>query len=387
MTRSASRPNAADDLRDPVALCQALLRCDSVTPRSAGALELCAHWGEALGFSALWLPFGAVVNLSLLRPGQGPHFGFAGHVDVVPAGETSGWTHPPFGGVIADDCVWGRGAVDMKGAIACFFAAMAALLADGAELPTLSLLLTSDEEGPGVEGTVLALPEIEKRGRLADHYLVGEPTSEAFVGDVVKNGRRGSLNADITVIGREGHVAYPHLALNPLPIALDLLAALRARRLDDGAPGFDPSNLEITAITMAPGPHNVIAGRVEARFNIRFNSAHRGADLVAWVESLCRASEERSGARIEARLRVTGEAFYTRPSGFTDLVAGAAGARLSTAGGTSDARFIAHYRPVAELGLRNGLAHKTDERVPIADLKALTKLYGAILAAYGAMSS
>lgn len=375
-------------LADPVALTAALLRCESVTPTDGGALKLAASWGEMLGFDAHFLPFGPVNNLSMLRRGEGGagHLGFAGHVDVVPPGDPGAWTHLPFGGIIAEESVWGRGAVDMKGGIAAFIAAVAELVLSGSDLPTLSFLLTSDEEGPGVDGTVKVLPELERSGRLADHYVVGEPTSEQSIGDVVKNGRRGSLNGVVTVMGQGGHVAYPQLAHNPVPVLLDLLGELRCLRLDDGTPGFDPSRLEITSVDVGNPTHNVISAQASARFNIRFNTCHRGAELTGRIEALCATLAEQSGTRIVPELRVTGEAFRTPPGPFTALVQAAAGGRLSTSGGTSDARFIAQYRPCAELGLCNGLAHKPDERVAIADLVKLKALYLAILRGYPALS-
>lgn len=379
---------AKAQLEDPVLLTRALLRCESVTPEDGGSLQKLASWGAMLGFDAQFLPFGPVNNLSMRRPGSVArgHLGFAGHVDVVPAGDIAAWTHPPFGGALADDCVWGRGAVDMKGAIAAFMAALAELVNGGARMPTLSFLLTSDEEGPGVDGTVRVLPVLEKSGRLADHYLVGEPTSEMRIGDVVKNGRRGSLNGVLTVTGQGGHVAYPKLARNPVPVLLDLLTELRARRLDDGAPGFDSSNLGITSVDVGNPTHNVIPGKASARFNIRFNIAHRGVDLIDWIERICAEHARRTGTEIVPELRVTGEAFQTPPGPFTDLLLAAGGGKLSTTGGTSDARFISGFRPCAELGLSNSLAHKADERVSVADLWALKSLYRDILRGYRTMS-
>lgn len=381
-------------LADPVLLTQMLLRCESVTPADGGSLHLIASWGARFGFDACFLPFGPVNNLSMLRPGSGgrghgptPHLGFAGHVDVVPAGDLAAWTTPPFSGALTDACVWGRGAVDMKGAIAAFMAAVAGCVNAGAELPALSFLLTSDEEGPGIDGTVRVLPELGKSGRLADHYLVGEPTSEDRTGDIVKNGRRGSLNGVVTVMGAGGHVAYPALAHNPVPILLDLLGALRGMVLDDGAPDFDPSNLEITSIDVGNPTHNVIPAKASARFNIRFNICHRGEDLVRRIEELCAAdAAHRPDVRIVPELRVKGEPFRTPPGPFTALLLAAGGGRLSTSGGTSDARFIARFRPCAELGLRNALAHKPDERVPVSDLLALKALYSTILRGYPAVA-
>lgn len=369
------------DLADPVALTQALIRFPTVTPEPAGLPERVSEDLEALGFEVTRRRFGAVENLYAAR-GDGPRLTFAGHLDVVPVGQEAAWRHPPFAGVLDEGCVWGRGAVDMKGAIAAFLAACARAPARSA-----ALLLTFDEEGPAVDGTRPMLEALAAMGVRLDHVLVGEPTSVARVGDTVKNGRRGSLNARITARGRQGHVAYPLEAANPAPALLDALAALRARRLDDGAPGFQPSNLEITSIDVGNGAHNVIPAEARAMLNIRFNTAHTGAELAAWITREAEAAA-RPGVTLEADCRVTGEPFFTDPDGFTSLVSACVEAEtgakptLSTSGGTSDARFIRSYAPVLELGLRNGLAHMVDERVPVADLEILTRIYGRVLDAY-----
>lgn len=366
-------------LSDPVALTQALIRFASVTPADPGL----ADWLEAqlapLGFSSFRRRFGEVENLYFAR-GAGEKLTFAGHLDVVPPGQEAAWTHPPFSGALAEGCVWGRGAVDMKGAIAAFIAACA----DAPSRPA-GLLLTFDEEGPALDGTRPMLEAMAQAGIKLDRVLVGEPTSVDRVGDTIKNGRRGSCNVRLTARGRQGHVAYPERAANPVPVLLEALAALRARRLDAGAEGFQPSNLEITSIDVANPAHNVIPAEAHAKLNIRFNTAHRGAELAAWVEATV-AAAARDGVTLSAEHQVTGEAFFTAPDRFTEALRSCVEAEaglapvLSTSGGTSDARFIRAYAPVVELGLCNGLAHQVDERVPVEDLLLLQRIYARALA-------
>lgn len=366
------------DLTDPIALTQALIRFPTVTPEAAGLPAWLAETLQPLGFSCRRKRFGAVENLYLQR-GAAPRLTFAGHLDVVPPGPMEAWTHPPFAGVLARGCIWGRGAVDMKGAVAAFLAATAR----APQIPT-ALLLTFDEEGPAIDGTKPMLEALAAEGVALGQVLVGEPTSVDRVGDTVKNGRRGSCNVLLTARGRQGHVAYPEQAANPVPVLLDALATLRARKLDDGAEGFQPSNLEITSIDVGNPTTNLIPGSAAARFNIRFNTAHRGAELVDWIEGIAR-SQSRDGVVLQAECRVSGEAFFTAPDGFTAAllaaVAEETGAQptLSTSGGTSDARFIRAYAPVLELGLQNALAHQIDERVAVDDLELLTRIYGRVL--------
>jgi succinyl-diaminopimelate desuccinylase len=374
---------------DPLPLAQELIRCPSVTPADAGALDALGARLERLGFRVRRLPFGEVDNLYARLGEAAPNFCFAGHADVTPPGDLAAWTVDPFGGEIRDDFLWGRGAVDMKGAIAAMVAGVENYLSvDGAPRGSLSFLITGDEEGPAVNGTRALLPAIADLGEKLDHCLIGEPTSDAVLGDTVKNGRRGSLNARILARGLQGHVAYPKRSQNPLPPLLDLLAALRARKLDDGAPGFEPSNLEITSIDAGNPAHNVIPAAAEARLNIRFNTAQRGADLQRWIEREAARVAETTGIEVQTAIAVTGEAFLTPPSPFTDLVAAAAQEitgrvpALSTTGGTSDARFIKDYCPVAELGLRNATAHKVDECAAVEDIRVLARIYAAVLRRY-----
>lgn len=365
-------------LTDPLALTQALIRFPTVTPEPAGLPEWLEQHLAGLGFRVFRRRFGAVENLYFAR-GAAPALTFAGHLDVVPPGREAGWSHGPFSGDLAQGCVWGRGAVDMKGAIAAWIAACAR-----APEREAGLLLTFDEEGPSIDGTKPMLAAMAQAGVRLQKVLVGEPTSVERLGDTVKNGRRGSLNIVLEARGVQGHVAYPDRAANPVSALLDTLAALRARRLDDGAAGFQPSNLEVTSVDVGNPTHNLIPAEAAARLNIRFNTAHRGAKLEAWVQETAQAAS-RAGVRVEARCATTGEAFFTEPDGFTSALCACVEAvtgappTLSTSGGTSDARFIRAYAPVLELGLCNGLAHQVDERVPVEDLELLTRVYGRLL--------
>jgi succinyl-diaminopimelate desuccinylase len=374
---------------DPVFLARELVRCPSVTPADAGALDVLGGELKRLGFRVRRFRFEEVDNLYARLGEAAPNLCFAGHTDVTPAGDADAWSADPFGGDIRDGFLWGRGAVDMKGAIAAMVAAVEAhLSAYGAPRGSISFLITGDEEGPAINGARALLPAIAAEGEKLDHCLIGEPTSGAALADTVKNGRRGSLNARIFARGVQGHVAYPEKAKNPLPALMDLLQKLRARRLDDGAPGFQPSNLEVTSIDAGNPAHNVIPAAAEARLNIRFNTAQSGAALHRWIDTQVARAAEASGVAFEARIAVTGEAFLTPPSDFTDLIVAAAAeitgraAALSTTGGTSDARFIKDYCPVAELGLRNATAHKVDECAAVEDIRALARIYAAVLRRY-----
>ncbi len=384
MTDSIAQP------LDALELARALIRRPSVTPQDEGALDVLAGALERLGFCCWRMRFGAVDNL-YARLGEGaPNLCFAGHTDVVPPGDPQAWSVDPFAAVVRDGRLIGRGAADMKAAIAAFVAATAARLAEaGPPRGSISLLITGDEEGPAVDGTVKALAAIEARGERIDHCLVGEPTSVSAVGDVVKNGRRGSLNAVVTADGRQGHVAYPALAANPVRALLDFLSGVAARRLDDGAPGFDPSNLEVTSVDVGNTAHNVIPARAVAKLNIRFNTHHSGTTLTHWLrQEAAGAAARHPGCAIQIDARVTGEPFYTPPGPFTALVCAAiadvtgAAATLSTSGGTSDARFIRSHCPVAELGLQNATAHMVDEQVEVADIATLTRIYRTIIDRY-----
>ena len=364
-------------MTDPLPLAQALIRCASVTPADDGAQDVLAAALEPLGFRVWRLPFGTTPNLFARRGTAGPHFCFAGHTDVVPPGD--GWDGDPFGGEVRDGMLHGRGACDMKGAIAAFVAATA----DHQGAGSVSLLITGDEEGPATDGTVRVLDWMAAQGHIPDFCLVGEPTNPARLGEVIKIGRRGSLNAGITVHGVQGHAAYPQRADNPVHRLVRALSALTAAPLDDGSEWFEPSSLQVTSVDVGNPAANVIPGRASARLNIRFNDRHTGAGLEAWL----RATLAQHAERFDLDVAVSGEAFLTAPGPLVDRLAaavtGATGVapRLDTGGGTSDARFIARHCPVAEFGLVGATMHGANERVPVGDLRDLARIYGAVLAA------
>lgn len=376
-------PLAAPELADPVALARALLACRSDMagdiPRDGGAQAALAGWLEALGFGVTLLPFGPAgaqtPNLFARRGSGAPHLCFAGHTDVVPPGDDA-WTADPFGGVVEDGALIGRGAVDMKGAIAAFVAAVARA---GALPGTVSLLITGDEEGPAQDGTVRVVAWMRAHGIVPDGCIVGEPTNPSVLGEVIKNGRRGSLNANLVAPGVQGHVAYPHLADNPVHRLLDCIAELRGRVLDEGSADFAPSSLQFTSIDVGNPAGNVIPGRARARFNIRFNDHHTGASLRDWIASVAQAHG------CLAEIAISGEAFRTPAGPLVGLLADAVQAetgrrpRLDTGGGTSDARFIASLCPVAEFGLVGATMHKTDEQVSLDDLERLSAIYARLL--------
>ena len=366
---------------DPVALTSRLIACRSVTPADDGVMAIVAEALAGLGFAverfaAGGPPNGPVENLFATRGSGGPHFAFAGHVDVVPPG--AGWTTDPFVATIAGDLLYGRGAVDMKGAIAAFIAAAEAAAGHGG---TLSLIITGDEEGPAEHGTVALIEWMNARGIRPDLILVGEPTSEARLGDTLKIGRRGSVNVWIVVPGRQGHVAYPHLADNPITRLVRILDRAKAMPLDNGNGWFQPSNLEVTDIEVGNPAHNVIPGSASARLNIRFNDEHRGADLVDRLRAI--VAEEAPDATVRAI--ISGESFLTPPGALSSLVAEAVTSvtgiepKFSTGGGTSDARFLSKLCPTVEFGLNNATMHKLDEAVVVEDLRRLAKIYERVI--------
>jgi succinyl-diaminopimelate desuccinylase len=376
----------ARTITDPIPLAQALMRRASVTPLEDGALDVIESALKLLGFRSRRYKFGAVDNLYARFGDAAPNFCFAGHVDVVPPGE--GWASDPFAAEIRDGMLYGRGAADMKTAIAAMVTATQDYLAQGAPNGSISFLLTCDEEGPAVDGTKAVLAALKAEGERIDHCLVGEPTSDARVGDTIKNGRRGSLNVVITMDGKQGHVAYPHRARNPVTPLIETLAALKARTLDDGAPGFDASNLEVTSVDVGNAAHNVIAQRANAKLNIRFNTHHTADSLLGWIEEIAAAAAKRAGVAYTLTVASRSLAFYTEPGPFTDLLIAAvtesfgAAPKLSTTGGTSDARYIREFCPVAELGLRNETAHMVDEHVAVEDVRTLAHCYKAVLRRY-----
>lgn len=374
---------------DPIALAQALIRRPSVTPADAGAMAVLEQTLAELGFRCRRMRFGEIENLYARFGETGPNLCFAGHTDVVPVGDVGAWSADPFAGEVREGVLFGRGAVDMKGAIAAFAAAASGAIAAGEVKGSLSFLITGDEEGVAVDGTVKVVDALIAEGERVDHCIVGEPSSSAVLGDMVKVGRRGSLNAWITVEGRQGHVAYPHRAANPVPVLVNLMARLIHHRLDDGYPEFQPSNLEVVDLAVGNPATNVIPARAEARLNIRFNPAHTGEVLTHWLSRECEeADREFAGGRVDLRVAVSGEAFLTAPGAFTDVVAGAVQAvggvtpELSTTGGTSDARFIRKLCPVVELGLVGSTMHMVDERAPEADIHRLADLYREIIRRY-----
>ena len=378
---------------DAVAFASALIKRPSVTPADAGALDTLQHALESMGFTCKRYPFGdreaRVDNLYARLGTSAPNFCFAGHTDVVPAGDESKWAQDPFAGKVEDGQLLGRGAADMKGAIAAFVGAVSDLLSSGwTPQGSISFLITGDEEGPAINGTKKLLKAIADEGETIDHCLVGEPTNPNQMGEMVKNGRRGSFNADITVTGKQGHVAYPHLAINPVPTLLRILSKLQLRHLDDGSEFFQPSNLEITTVDVGNPTENMIPETAKARFNIRFNTEHSGASLTQWVEGILAEARQGFGGRVDIQIRVSGESFLTPPGKLTDIIQDAAenilGRRpeLSTSGGTSDARFITNYAPVAEFGLVGATMHQVNERVDIADIDTLAAIYKDVLRRY-----
>ena len=378
---------------DPVEFASALIKRPSVTPADAGALDTLQSGLESLGFVCTRYPFGEgearVDNLYARLGRDAPNFCFAGHTDVVPAGDESKWNQDPFAGDIKDGQLLGRGAADMKGAIAAFVGSVSELLSSGwTPKGSISFLITGDEEGPAINGTKKLLVAIDEAGEVIDHCLVGEPTNPNQMGEMVKNGRRGSFNADITVTGKQGHVAYPHLGINPVPTLLGILNKLQTRHLDDGSEFFQPSNLEITTVDVGNPTENMIPETAKARFNVRFNVEHSGAALTEWLEGILAEARQDFDGTVEAEIRISGESFLTPPGKLTDILQDAAervlGRRpeLSTSGGTSDARFITNYAPVAEFGLVGATMHQVNERVDVADIQTLTAIYKDVLQSY-----
>jgi succinyl-diaminopimelate desuccinylase len=377
----------------PVAIARDLLRCPSVTPEEGGALSYVEALLKPAGFAVHRMVFAepgtAPVENLYARIGTGhPHIVFAGHTDVVPTGDVDQWTHAPFAGVVADDVVFGRGAVDMKGAIACAMAAALDFIAANKLNGSISFLLTGDEEGVAVNGSIKLLQWTAERGEKFDHCILGEPTNPKALGDMIKIGRRGSLNATLVVTGTQGHVAYPDLADNPVRGLLTIMNALLAEPLDQGSAHFDPSNLEFTSVDVGNNTVNLIPGEARARFNIRYNDCHSAPALKALLEARAeRAAKQRIRWRIDWQAS-NADVFLTKPGPFVELVSGAiaevTGRKpvLSTSGGTSDARFIKDYCPVIEFGLVNATMHAIDERVATADLVQLTSIYRRILDRY-----
>jgi succinyl-diaminopimelate desuccinylase len=378
---------------DPVALTRALIRRPSVTPQDAGAMDVVQGALETLGFACRRMRFGEIENLYARRGDARPNLCFAGHTDVVPVGDAGAWSRGPFEAEVADGMVWGRGAADMKSAVAAFVCAAAAVLARGEPRGSICLLITGDEEGAAENGTRAVVAALIEEGESIDHCLVGEPTSSAIFGDMIKNGRRGSIGAVVIVEGTQGHVAYPSRAANPIPVLIGLLGRLQGRVLDQGHPGFPASNLEITTVDVGNLAGNVIPARASARLNIRFNPAHTGASLAAWLEAEAKEAGRGFAGNVILESRVSGEAFLTPPGAFTGLVVGAVEAvsgvkpELSTTGGTSDARFIRAMCEVVEFGLVGATMHAVDERAPVEEIRRLALVYERVIDDYFAAFS
>jgi succinyl-diaminopimelate desuccinylase len=366
---------------DPVAFASQLIACPSVTPASGAVFDLIETALTPLGFEVhRWVmgeaPDGPTENMVAIRGSGAPHFGFAGHLDVVPPGD--GWSVDPFAGAIVDGALVGRGANDMKSAIAAYVAALSRI---GQTAGTLSLLITGDEEGYAVYGTPRIIDWLNERGIRPDMILIGEPTSVDRLGDTVKIGRRGSVNMWIDVPGVQGHVAYPHRTTNPIPPLARVIAALDAVHLDDGTDQFPPSNLEFTGVETPTHASNVIPGSATAQLNIRFNNLQRGADLVKMVEEI--AEREAPGSKV--RSRISGEAFLTPPGPLYDVIVAAIEEEtghkpeLSTSGGTSDGRFLIQLCPVVDFGLPNATMHKLDEVAAVEDIRALSRIYERVV--------
>jgi len=372
---------------DALALAQALIRCPSVTPKNAGALDVLEAVLKELGFVTHRLPFGDVDNLYARLGEAAPNFCFAGHTDVVPVGE--GWNADPFAAEVRDGQLYGRGAADMKSAIAAFVAAAARIGKPSEKFKgSISLLITGDEEGVAVNGTVKVLEWLKGRGEHIDHCIVGEPTSSGQAGDTLKIGRRGSINFKLMVKGVQGHVGYPQKAKNPIPALAELITQLATHKLDKGSEHFDPSTLAFTSVDVGNDATNVIPAEARAAFNIRFNDKHTPDSLTNWVKDRASMIAQKSGCEITVTSQTSGVSFLTAPGKFTQLISDTI-ARItgqapffSTSGGTSDARFIKDICPVVELGLAGATMHKADECVPVAEIAALADIYAALLTAY-----
>jgi succinyl-diaminopimelate desuccinylase len=376
---------------DPVLLSQALIRCPSVTPVDAGVLDVLRAELEAMGFKCHRLTFSQAgtddVDNLYARLGEGePHFCFAGHTDVVPVGDAKSWSLDPFGAEIVEGRLFGRGAVDMKSAVACFAAAVARFLAERGRSfkGSISLLITNDEEGISINGTKKVLAWMAERGETVDASVVGEPTNARHLGDMAKIGRRGNLNAYLTVFGAQGHTAYPHLADNPIPRAARMLAAITSDEIDKGNAHFQPTILQVTSVDVGNPALNVIPAKVDVKMNSRFNTLQSPESLERWL----RERLDRVGGKYDLRIEANGDAFLTPPGALSELVQSVVHQvlgrkpELTTTGGTSDARFIKDYCPVIEFGLVGQTMHKVDENTPVAEIVKLADIYKAILDGY-----
>jgi succinyl-diaminopimelate desuccinylase len=375
---------------DPVELTAALVRCPSVTPADAGALDILHRLLTDAGFTCAWADRGGIRNLFARWGAKGNtrSFGFNGHTDVVPVGDEAAWTMPPFGAQIKDGIMYGRGTTDMKSGVAAFAAAAVDFVRDTPPEGSVVITITGDEEGESVDGTLALLEYMEKHTERMDVCLVGEPTCPNVMGEMIKIGRRGSMNVKFRVIGTQGHSAYPHRANNPLPAMMRLMDRLASHTLDSGTDHFDASTLAVVTVDTGNPASNVIPAECAATVNIRFNDTHSGASLSDWIEQEVAAIREAFGVQIETHVKISGESFFTAPGDLSALVASAVEAvtgvapQLSTTGGTSDARFVKAHCPVVEFGLVGQSMHQVDEHVRVAHIHQLKEIYTRILQDY-----
>jgi len=386
-------------LIDPIELAQSLIRCPSITPLDAGAINVLRKTLESLGFKCYVKRFSSdgsdeVTNLYARIGKSGPNFCFAGHTDVVPTGATENWNNDPFAGNIVDGNLFGRGAADMKSAIAAFVSAVSRFCSQyGDPLAwknsgSISLLITGDEEGPAINGTRRLLEWLNEKGEKIDACIVGEPTNQRKIGDMVKIGRRGSLVCKVSVYGVQGHTAYPDLAENPIHLLLNMLQSLVADPIDNATEHFQPSTIQISSFDVGNTASNVIPASATARFNIRFNDNHTSESLTKWIDKKLSDNIGDGNAHYKTKIHVTGESFITPPGSLTENIVSAIESvsnstpQLSTTGGTSDARFIKNYCPVVEFGLVGLTMHQANENVACADIETLSKIYKKTLENY-----
>ena len=376
-------------LEDAVALTQALIRCESVTPEDDGALDIVEAYLMALGFECHRLKFGAVDNLYARFGEAKPLLCFAGHTDVVPVGDEAGWLHPPFEGKIVEGKLFGRGASDMKGAIAAFLAASGLYLKHHKPSGSLAFLITGDEEAEAIDGTQKVLKWMKEKNEVIDDCLVGEPSNVQAMGEAIKIGRRGSINMDLKVIGQQGHAANPHLAANPIPVMTEILTKLHHYKFDEGNENFVPSNLEITSMDVNNTARNVIPASCEAKFNIRYNVLQNSEGLEKIVRAIADdVVAKQNKITYELKSQNNGDPFLTKPCAFSSLVRDVVKTHtnktpeFATNGGTSDARYIKDYARVVEFGLTTETIHKTNECASVEDIKTLTKIYFDIIKNY-----
>ncbi|UOA21868.1 Succinyl-diaminopimelate desuccinylase [Sulfitobacter pontiacus] len=375
---------------DPVDLTAKLVRCPSVTPADGGAQEVLFDLLTEAGFDCALADRGGIKNLFARwgNKGNTRSFGFNGHTDVVPIGNEADWTMPPFGAEIKDGIMYGRGTTDMKSGVAAFTAAAIDFVRDTPPDGSIVLAITGDEEAEGIDGTRALLDYMQEAGERMDVCLVGEPTCPNKMGEMIKIGRRGSLNAHFRVIGKQGHAAYPHRANNPMPAMMRLMDQLASHQLDEGTDHFDPSTLAIVTVDTGNPATNVIPAETRATVNIRFNDKHSGASLTTWLEEQAAAIRDSFGVQVELKVKISGESFITPPGELSDLVSKAVQAEtgvtpeLSTSGGTSDARFMKHHCPVVEFGLVGQSMHEVDENVEVAQIHQLKSIYTRILKDY-----